>query len=472
MKAEYLIPESNLTELEARLVKLNKRAKRLGVPEIGFTKAFDHVKARCRVLTVDGHINSHVWEFPEKIAERAAKWPCEDTGERMTWWKVEVDGETPTLPGWEFIAVLSPLETEDGFENFVRALPGHSCPAEFRTRVGECDHCHTHRKRNETFVVKHESGSHKVVGRNCVKDFLGYNGDPHTLAEWAESLAELGSLCDSAEDPDWLGEGGGNRMADAWDLKRFLAIAACRIRKAGWLGRGKAYEERNEFGVSRDATADVVLKILTPPYRPNDDDRKAWAKLVSDFTPEAEDTAKAEAAMDWAKDIPVGDNDYLANVCLVARVGAASRKTAGVAASIMVAYDRAMEFEINRMKRAAKPESHHVGEVGKRIPLMKVTVEKVIANETEWGITGIHKMTDEHGSDLTWFASSADWLKEGETYSVAASVKKHDEYKGRKNTVLTRVSAWTEEGLVEHYAKEAKKAERAAKKAAKLAKVS
>ena len=56
-------------------------------------------------------------------------------------------------------------------------------------------------------------------------------------------------------------------------------------------------------------------------------------------------------------------------------------------------------------------------------------------------------MIDQDGNALIWWASgSANWLTEGKTYRVEASVKEHDEYKGRKQTTLTRVTVKQDEG--------------------------
>jgi hypothetical protein len=188
---------------------------------------------------------------------------------------VSITGETPSLAGWTFVAVLEPLTTEDGqTENLVQCLPGETCPVEFRSAIGRCDHCKMTRRRNQTFVVRNVSGEYKCVGRQCVKDFLGYNGDPHKFASWAESLAELSSMCGSAEDEEWMG--GGGRIADAWDLPRFLTLVACRVRLFGWVSRSTA---RDSY--EKQATADVVLEMLTPPNLYNRDKHN---KLVAAHT--------------------------------------------------------------------------------------------------------------------------------------------------------------------------------------------
>lgn len=467
MQATYSIPECNLSELESRIEKLNRRAVKLGVPEIVVTKQPECVKHQVRQLTtgqeIGGPATKLVWrDSIEKVANPGAAYLAnafEPTGVVMAWWSVTVTGETPSFDGWEFIAVLEPMHTEDGDAlNLIQAVPGMACPIEYRTRIGECDHCHAFRNRKQTFVVRHMDGSHKCVGRQCVKDFLGYNGDPHALAAWSEMLAELGDLCESAGDEEFFGCG--RLRDDGWDLRHFLTLTACRIRLFGWLGRGKAEAMFDR----RQSTADNVLEILTPPNKTfSPETYRAWEEFVAKHEVNDSDKAMAEAAIEWAKSIPSNEiegNDYLANVNLVARVGVATRKTVGIAASVIVAYAKAMEWEVNRQRQAAKPESNWVGEIGVRIPMLKVTCEKVIANEGSYGVIGIHKMADEFGNDLTWFASSGDWLKEGETVHIAASVKKHGEFRGRKQTILTRVKVLTDEQVAKELAKASRKAKR------------
>lgn len=381
-------------------------------------------------------------------------------------------GHSPTLQGWEFVAVLSPLETEEHETlNLIRTLPGHTCPEHYRGLIGHCDHCNMRRKRNETFVVRStENAEYKCVGRQCLKDFLGYNADPHVLAGIAETMAQLGSLCSDAESDEWLGSGGG-RDYRAWDLKRFLTLSACRIRLFGWLGRGKA-REQSEYGRYVSATADHVLSLLNPPvYK---EERDQWEKFKALHIEEPCDEQLAEAAIEWAKELPVEqlaaeDNNYLSNVNLISRVGTVTHKTAGIACSIIIAYQKAMEREFKRQEEAKRPVSKHIGTVGERLKCVEVECERVIMRESEYGVTGIHKMRDKEGNVITWFASGGTVIREGEKVTVDMTVKAHNEYQGRLETVVSRVTVWTEEGIAQHKEKEAKKAAREAKKAAKIA---
>ncbi len=50
----------------------------------------------------------------------------------------------------------------------------------------------------------------------------------------------------------------------------------------------------------------------------------------------------------------------------------------------------------------------------------------------------IVKMRDGDDNVFTWFASGYQNLKRGDRVSVRGTIKKHDEYQGTKQTILTR----------------------------------
>jgi hypothetical protein len=53
--------------------------------------------------------------------------------------------------------------------------------------------------------------------------------------------------------------------------------------------------------------------------------------------------------------------------------------------------------------------------------------------------TFIHRFVTVDGSDAIWMTSNNGDFTPGDTLCVDASVKKHGDYKGRLQTVLTRV---------------------------------
>jgi hypothetical protein len=439
MQATYLIPGCNLDYLREKLDDLNKRARRIGAVETTLETELAHIQRGGIFQGQDSEWLGTSEMTPEAHQERRQSWfgPTRSfrwTGQVREWLNVTITGDTPKFEGWSLIAVLEPLVTEDGAENIIQAVPGHECPTEYRDRVGQCDHCHTNRRRNQTFVVQHDNGDHRMVGRQCLKDFLGHS-NPHALASMAEMLASLALLFSSAEDEDFRG---GWRAESAWNLETFLRWTSSSIRQTGWTSGKAAFENYTQ------STKSHVLQLLTPPAS----ESVEWRREMEKFSPNEADEDRARRAIEWALDIDREDedlSDYLYNVNLTARAGYVNLKTAGVAASIIYAYSRWESQEIERRREALRL-NEHVGTPKIRQDFT-VDVVKVIENEGNYGLTGIHKMYDEEGRSLVWFASgSAKWLDPGKRYRVKATVKRHDEFRDRLQTHVNRLTILEELG--------------------------
>lgn len=448
--AVYIVPARNIADLEERIEKLNRRAAKLGCEPIVLNKTFDHLAYEAMQPDANGHeprrvwISEHNWD-----ANQASMLPATKTGRVMEFFAITVEGQSPSLNGWHFIATLEPIQMDEGGQtNLIQTVPGKTCPTEYRNLIGRCDHCGADRKRKQTFVLLHDDGTYKCVGRQCIKDFLGFHADPGALAGQAEWLGNVGSALEAATEweSDDFDFGGGSRGEQAWSLDNFLAWTSGMIDAYGWLGRGKAYEK--DLPMSLTTASKVVFVLSRPHPMEGAATKREREEMRAKANPTDAHKAKAEAAIEWARNVPEAElngNDYLANLNTIARAGYVTMKFDGVAASLMVAYDRAMEIETKR--KAPRPPSKHVGVIGKRQE-MTVKCLKVYSNETDWGITGIHKLVDLEGNDLVWFASeSSEWLKEGHTYRVKATPKKHDDYQGRPQTVVNRLTVLL--GIVE-----------------------
>ncbi len=421
--ANYTIPACNLSELEVRIAALNKRARRIGCQEIALSSVHAFNQREYRIPGT-----SNVYWAKEGEAVRDG---YKATGAIRNWLTVTVTGEAPTYGGYTLVAVLEPMPTDDGkVINLMQAVPGETCPAEFRKQVGKCDHCNHIRKRNQTFVVRSEAG-YKMVGRQCLKDFLGH-ANPHMLASWAELLIELNGLAEAAADEEWLG---GGRGVDAWDLQTTLAQTAAVIACYGWVsGSAAQLDERLTSTRSR------VNFLINPPTAFT---RQEWlaerAKCAVDDT----HTADAVAAIAWARsftDDAIEDNNYLANCNAIARTGFVIYKTMGLAVSIVSSYQRE-QARLKLAELAIARSNEHVGVIKKR-QVFKVTVERsIVMPDRGYGESTMYKLLDNAGNELVWFASSsAGQLDVGSEYNVKATVIEHSEYKGRKQTKVNRVT--------------------------------
>jgi hypothetical protein len=90
---------------------------------------------------------------------------------------------------------------------------------------------------------------------------------------------------------------------------------------------------------------------------------------------------------------------------------------------------------------APKTDSEYIGEIGDKVEL-ELTFKDYFTFETHYSYYGelnfIYKFADADGNTIVWKTSKALELEQGETYKVKGTIKEHNEYKGDKQTVLTR----------------------------------
>ncbi len=404
----FEVLDHRMAELEHKIVKINRRAKKLGCPEV--------------VLEV-----SEPYDLPVKDP---------DTGKVKYLVRkraVKVVGDPPRVDGWTLAAKLMHM---DGLV-IIAAVPGETVPVEFReVSPGRCDHCHAHRLRNDTFLLRCEADdSYKVVGRNCLADFLGGH-DPKRVAAMCELMIAVGEALEAEE--GW--SCGGHYRLDPIDVLTRTAVA---IREVGWLSRTAARNSTMPVMATADIVANDFFSI----------DKRYQDQLAKKAT--TGDASEAEAAWEWAATAAeCSSNDYLYNVQTVAQMTSLDTRLLGIACSILVAYRKFMDREIERRK--AKAESHHFGTVGKR-EVFELTLIGYTSCEGYYGTTHIFRFIEGEGNRVTWFSSrDVEWawgvdeetgdsteLRRGDTFTVKATVKKHEEYKGVAQTVVTRVTPHT-----------------------------
>lgn len=391
----YTIPDNNLGKLQTELARLSKRAVKLGQPPI--------------TLTVTKTVEEPVEVDGQTFYRRSHE--------------IEVTGTAPKLNGWTFKGTLQHLE--EG--TLLRLVPdAGEIPVRFRTVKPYCEHCQVNRFRKDTFIVQHEAGEFKQVGRQCLKDFLGHT-DPQNLANFAELLAACGEMCEDAEDDGWMGLGGGK--VKRFSLLTFLGYSAEAIRQHGFISRKTASEN------GRQSTSDVALMSMFPP--PKDQCDRDWKRLeVSE-----ESAALAATAKEWAVQefsARVEPTDFEHNLLVIAKGESMEERNAGLAAFVVQAYRRSVE-KAELHKREAN--SNWVGEVGKRLRNLELTVVNSTGWETDFGFTTLYKMVDSTGNIFIWKSTTGAGLEQGKTYKVTGTVKKHDEYRGVKQTELSRCKA-------------------------------
>jgi len=384
----YEIPSANLPAFEVRFKKLSIAAKRCGV---AIAYAVERTFLRSVVLTGNDGVRHH---------------------EKRLYHAVRVSGPAPCFDGWR---LLGRLDYKTAAPATLRMMvPGAVCPPDFYTvDRGRCDHCKLDRRRNDAFLVQHDNGRTIVVGRTCLRDFLGHES-PADIAAQATVLARLGGLGFDAQ-VEGFGPGG----PAAWDPVLVLTLASYAVRTWGWSGS-------KEEGSTRDAVAGLLL-----PACDSGIEASRQAMLCDAIESDRE---RGESAVEWV----LGNtetSDYMHNLRSVCAI-AVTRRALGVAVSGIVAYNRALE----RKAAAEAPlvAEGFAGKVGDRITTEADVVLVRFTDGGAWGTTTIIKLRDAAGRILTWFASGSKNVRPGERYAVKGTVKKLDEYRGEKSTVLTR----------------------------------
>lgn len=394
MSKAFKIPAANVEQLQAKLAELAKRQAKIAK------------KGQINDMTPISLV------IGEKVVEPSKNLK---TPPRV-YYMCEVTGLAPKLAGWMFIATL---QHEEG-GTILRIVPtadvAEGALKAYRESKPACDHCKVNRKRNDTFVVRSDSGEVKQVGRNCLADFLGVHS-PEYHARLAELLAAAGNAAEEYEG------GGGGSSAPVEDLAAFLAYAACAIRLEGWMSRTKA--RMNPDGPR--ATADAAWSWMHP------------TPLMKNVPqPEEQDYKLANEALAWTDNkLSESDNlsDYEHNLRVAVVGDIVTHRLAGITASLIGYYERAMGKAIMAKQAVA---AGHVGTVGVRGDFV-LTLAQVFSLDGQFGTTHIHRFVSPEGAIVVWKTGTVK-LEVGE-YVVKGTVKKHSDYKGTPQTELTRCKA-------------------------------
>ncbi|NOS67024.1 MAG: hypothetical protein HOO67_01510 [Candidatus Peribacteraceae bacterium] len=387
-----------LPKVEARILRLNRRATRLGVSPITTTRSEPYLK------------------------EVSAGTERDENGVRVpksVWLKfsdLTISLNIPKLADWSFVCTIQ----HTGAGNLLLTVPGTDVDlTPFRTCGPTCQHCNQSRNRLDTYVVRHASGEVKQVGRDCLANFTGFCGTPEQAAQQAQWLSECLSLveepCGEDGDEGW----GCGSTTDGVGLDRFLSYVVVCSEKHGFRTRKQA----DILGVG--STKDDALFNMEPPQ----------GVRGPFLTPTDEHRAFAKEARNWAANIDV-KNDFDHNLKTVAGSDGVLYRNLGIAAYIIEAFRRMLG---QSAERAARAESKHFGIEKERLRGLKLTYTGNYSFDSQYGVTFIHRFVTEDGNDAIWKTGSLALCHEGETVTVDATVKKHGDYKGRLQTELTRV---------------------------------
>lgn len=340
---------------------------------------------------------------------------------------VEAEG-TAIVNGWKFIATLE--HTEAG--NIVRSLSDEvPVPKQYYTCEPGCDHCKSKRHRKDTYLIYNvDTKEFKQVGSSCLCDFT------HGLS--AEAAAAYISLYDSLIEGEYAPVGPSYERY--FKVNEILAYAIDYVDNFGYV-RTNSYDKstltcvmeayRFDHGSANSCESDVVLAyrdVYSPKY--NSVELLDRINQLKDCILKLDDIS-----------------DYIHNLQVILSKDYCTARQLGYLVSAVQCYNR----EADKLAaKAAKEEQHqnevvssnYVGEVGEKLFIENVkSVEVVTSYETAYGFTTQvvyrYKITDTDGNILMWDTQTYIDVN-ANILSIKGTVKKLDEFRGVKQTWMTR----------------------------------
>ena len=347
---------------------------------------------------------------------------------------VEAEG-TAKINDWQFIASVE--HTEKG-NIFSKAMTDVEIPERYRTGNPICEHCNSNRTRTYTFIVMNTvTGEFKMVGKSCLMDFT--HGLSATTAAWFTSLK---TIFKEAEEEHISFGGYGERYHDTVEV---LSYAAETIRKFGYV---KSYNDNYSQTSTKVRTMDFLMVDKGMTYwMPKDEiDRIRRDMEKVNFNPESPEVKETvTAALAWIRE-QEATNDYMHNLKTVCELKYNPWNRIGILISLFPTFNRDLEIQAKKTEAEAKAKkeaqsSNHIGSVGDRIQVNVQSVKCLTSWENTFGYypttTYMYKITDQDGNVFTWKTSTVideDNLPQ----TVVGTVKEHTEFRGVKQTVLTR----------------------------------
>lgn len=383
----FKIPLENVKKFEAKIATLNKRAVKLNCPAISVTRL-----ETVYIPTKDSESGLEDGNFYEAVI-------------------FEVSGETPIINGWDFLGRLDP--TPNG--NMIMTVPGKEIPAKYGQTGTFCDHCKSDRIRKKLYVF--QKGEESIqVGRTCLKDFMGH-ADPLKVAAWCEMLMDLEDAFEGLSD---FG-GYGRYVKPLIPVRTLLAVASRIIDKHGY-----------KKSRTTDSTSGELVYFFNRPT--HKDQLPEWKKFQEKFKPTDESLEKADKVIEFIKGM--GESNYSHNLKVSIENEYVDVWKSGLLASSVWVYDKEVEGKVNKGKVEKKNE--HIGDVGQRLEL-ELIFKRCRSIDSDFSDSFyVYNFEDSEGNLFTWFTGKELEVSKDDTVSLRGTVKKHTDYNGRNQTVITR----------------------------------
>lgn len=374
-----------------------------------------------KMATIEKKCSQYGCEFHfEEVGEEYRSVKQED-GTEVTLRFVIVEAEgVARVNDWEFVATIQHMTPVNLIGSY---RPEYVIPERYYISNSICEHCNSKRYRKDTYLIRNTvTGEWKQVGKSCLKDFT--NGlSAEAVARYVSWFEEL----IKGETPD-----GEPRFNYKLTLEAVM-VAVEAVRRFGYK------KTQNEDGCRNfDSTSHIVSEVLyriNPGYQMLKDQGFNWD------TPETE--SKAKEILAWVRSLNPEVGSYLSNLKAACSGDFCESRNFGLIASAVAAYNRELEKkQREETRKQFEAKSNWVGSVGGRVELKDAFVSVLTGWYSDFGYTYLYKIVDTNGNIFTWKTSK--WLGDDESLapgtriSLKGTVKNHSEFRGVKQTELTR----------------------------------
>ena len=334
---------------------------------------------------------------------------------------VEVDG-TAKIDDWECVAVL---EIHD-VGNIIRRINTEiDIPERFKHTDNICEHCNSKRQRNNLYIIHNTvTDEWKQVGGNCLKLYTG-GLNLEYVAAFMDGITEL---------EEFNGVAGHGKTY--YSVNEVIAYAVEVINKIGYFNSQAVIPTKYIVSTLMFNKLHKAVELINKDFMNN---RMNVRVCESDFV--KEDTDKTvEQIIDYYKNLD-DESEFVHNIKVMLNEKYVLAKNFGFLCYLPEGYTKYMKKKLEEEKaRAEKAETKYFGEIGKRYKDKVINDVTLITSwETQWGITWIYKITLEDGAILTWKTSNCLYKEDNEKFDkISFTVKEHKEYKGEKQTEVTR----------------------------------
>lgn len=330
---------------------------------------------------------------------------------------LEIELVTPVtnfqISGYTFIGSIT---TKKGIKTMFTQNKEHSEKMVKFSDVSRCDHCHTKHNRNNIYVFE-KDGNDFVIGSNCVKDFFGEN----IFTLLLNGINYIQELVEHNEE-------GGNFHGFGSDHSFEVMV-----------GMAMYYLEMHNSYLKGDydnkGTAGYVEALFNRPIYGDIQDIKQWEQdndtFKAWFTDEKQKLVTVIQKY-WEDKYAVTDFDYNIKQRFIAF---STSSSALVACGVNVYFKENNLFKYVE-KEVEELNNEYLGVIGDKLE-SEMKVVKSTSFDGEYGVTYIYIFKTSNNQILKWFTKTTDIPED--TFKAKFTVKDHSEYKGRKETVVTRL---------------------------------